>query len=314
MGMNLGASTASQQGPRAVALLCGLVSLLAVLTAGLGVFARGDGSTMLVTNERGVSFDAAANGIYVYNAERLVAEGVGWDVVTLFAAVPALLIGAYFVARGSLRGQLFAAGVFGYLVYQYLEYAVTWAFGPLFLPFVAIYALSLLGILLLVGDIVKVGFATRFAGAFPSRSWAGLNVAMSSLLTLMWLGRIASGLRGDLLSAGLTSETTMTVQALDLGLVVPLSVLGACLVWRHSPIGYAFAAAWSVMFVGMAAAIVGMLLSAWAVEGVLEVVPVSVFGVAAVTGALIGVRAYQAIDASPSALHQHRSRASVPAT
>ena len=39
-----------------------------------------------------------------------------------------------------------AAGLFGYFVYQYLEYSVTWAFGPLFPLFIAIYAASLAGI------------------------------------------------------------------------------------------------------------------------------------------------------------------------
>jgi hypothetical protein len=283
------------------ALLTAGIALVAGITAGLGVFARGDGSVQLVSSERGVPYEMATSGVYAYNAERVVAEGVGWDIFTLAVAVPALFVASYFVARGSFRGRLFAIGLLGYFLYAYLEYAVTWAFGPLFLAFIAIYAASLLGILWIGGVLARDGLAGRFAETFPRRSWAVLNVAMAALLTLLWLGRIAAGLGGDLVTAGLTSETTLTVQALDLGLMVPLSVLGAVLVWRRTDVGYTFATAWSVTFVAMSAAIMAMLLSAWAVEGALEIVPIAIFGLAASAGIVIGVRAYQSIESTGSA-------------
>jgi hypothetical protein len=47
-----------------------------------------------------------------------------------------------------------------------------------------------------------------------------------------------------------------------------------------------------VTFVAMALAIVGMLLSAWAVEGTLELPPVLIFGLAAAGGIALGFRMY----------------------
>jgi len=280
---------------RAAALLCGAIAIVAGIVAAIGVVARGDGSVTTVTSIRGVAFDMATTGVYAFNAQRVVAEGVGWDVFTALVAVPALLVAAIGVARGSLRGRLFAVGVLGYLLYQYLEYAVTWAFGPLFLAFVVLYAASLVGIVWIATLVGRDGVAERFTARFPRRSWASLSVTMAVLLTLLWLARIAAALRGDLAAAGLTSETTLTIQALDLGLVVPACMASAVLAWRRSPAGYAFAAAFSVTFVGMAAAIAAMLLSAWAVEGVLEIVPIGIFVAAAVTGLAIAVRAYRSI-------------------
>ena len=78
---------------------------------------------------------------------------------------------------------------------------------------------------------------------------------MSLLLTLMWLARIRVALDGDLAAAGLASETTLTVQALDLGFVVPVLLLSAVLAFRCSPVGYVLATSLSVMFVGLAGAI-----------------------------------------------------------
>jgi hypothetical protein len=135
---------------------------------------------------------------------------------------------------------------------------------------------------------------------------------MSGLLVVMWLARISAGLRGDLVAAGLSGETTLTVQALDLGLMVPISLLGAFLVWRGSAIGQALAAAWSVTFVAMAAAIVGMLISAALVEGRLEIVPVAIFGAFALVAAAIGVGIYRGLGAD--APHRLTIRASLTLT
>jgi hypothetical protein len=277
------------------AALCAGVALLAGIASALGVFARGDGTFETVINERGVPYELATTGVYAYNAQRVVAEGIGWDIFTLVVAVPAMLVAAVLVARGSFRGHLFALGLFGYFFYQYLEYAVTWAFGPLFLLFIVIYTASLAGIVWIGVSVARAGVAGRFSERFPRRSWAVLTVAMATMLTLLWMQRIAIALGGDLVAGGLTSETTMTVQALDLGLVVPTSAFIAVVAWRHSAAGYVLAAAYSVTFVAMALAIVGMLLSAWATEGILEVVPVAIFGVAALAAMALGARMYRSV-------------------
>lgn len=276
-------------------LLCGAIALTAGVVSAVGVFGRGDGSVTSVVNVRGVEFDMATTGVYAYNAERVVAEGVGWDVFTLVVAAPALLIAARLVALGSFRGELFALGVLGYLVYQYFEYAMGWAFGPLFLPFVVLLGASVLAMLGIAAQVARAGIVGRFGERFPRVAWAALSVTMAVLLTFMWLGRIRQALDGDLAAAGLTSSATLTVQAIDLGIVVPLLVLSAVLAWRRSALGYAFVTSLSVTFMGMAGAIVGMLLSAALVEGVVEVVPIAIFGLAALAGLAVCVRAYRAV-------------------
>jgi hypothetical protein len=279
-----------------MAATCGLVAVMAALASTLGVVARGTGEFITVTSVRGETYDMATSGVYAYNAQRVVAEGVGWDIVTLFLAVPALLLAAPLVARGSFRGRLFAVGLLGYFLYQYLEYAVTWALGPLFLLFVAIYATSLVGIAWIGWSLVKEHPATMFAERFPRRGWAALNLAMSGLLTLLWLQRIALATRGE--PGLLLGETTLTVQALDLGLLVPTSVLIAILVLRRTEIGYALAASFGVTFATMTAAIAAMLVSAAVIEGTVEVVPLAIFALASLAAIGLLIRTYRLIAAT----------------
>lgn len=273
-----------------MAAMLGIVAVLAGVAAGLGVFVRGDGTYQTVTSVRGVTYQMATTGVYANNAQRVVAEGIGWDVVTLFLAVPALLATLPFVVRGSFRGRLIATGLLGYLFYQYLEYAVTWAFGPLFPLFIVIYAASLAGIVWLGVSLSRAGVQGRFDDRFPRRSYAFLTAGMAVLLTLLWARRIATGLSGDLEGASLWGETTMVVQALDLGLVVPSALFIAMLVWRQSTIGYLLGAIWIVTSIGLSSAIVGMLIAAGLVGGAFEIPPIVIFG-AYLGGALVLARA-----------------------
>jgi hypothetical protein len=287
------------------ALLCLGVALFAGLTAAIGILLRGDGTWQTVVSVRGETYDMAVTGVYAWNAQRVVAEGVGWDVFTLLIAVPALLVAVPWVARGSFRARLAAGGLLGYFLYQYLEYSVTWAFGPLFLPFVALDAASGVGIAWVGAAIARDGIQGRFNERFPRRAFATLSIAMAFGLTLLWLQRIAfaytSGVDGLLMG-----ETTMTVQALDLGLVVPVSLLIAGMALRGSPAGLALAAGFAITFTAMAAAITSMLLSAWMVEGTLELPPVVIFGAATVGMAVVALR----IDRSVIIPGTHRKEVS----
>ena len=154
---------------RGLVALCLAIALVTGATAAAGVLLRGDGSTAQATSVRGETYSYATTGVYEYNAERVVAEGVGWDWVTLCFAVPALLAALPFVARGSLKARLFAMGILGYFVYQYLMYAVFWAFGPLFVPFIAIYSASAIAIVWLVSTIDVRRPARAVLGQVPAQ-------------------------------------------------------------------------------------------------------------------------------------------------
>ncbi|HEX7172975.1 MAG TPA: hypothetical protein VF365_10255 [Candidatus Limnocylindria bacterium] len=287
---------------RALASLSATIALLAAIAAAVGVFARGDGAFVTVTSVRGESYEMATTGIYANNALQLVAEGIGWDIFTLVIAVPALLVAAFLTWRGSFRGSLVAAGMLGYFFYMHLEYAVTWALGPLFPLFIALYGASLVGLVGFGALFAWQGTAGRFTPRFPRRSWAALSIGMSAMLTVLWVGRIAEALASPGAPA-LHGEVTMTIQALDLGLVVPLSVLIAVTVLRGEPAGLVAAAAFSVTFLVMTASIAAMMVSSWVVTGVPAVEPIVVFGVASLLGLLIAVRIYRSLvpSSKPSA-------------
>jgi len=278
-----------------IAALCLVIALAVGVVAAIGVFGRGDGTTAEGVSIRGEEFEYVTTGVYAYNAERVVAEGVGWDVLTLLVAVPALLACVPFVARGSLRGRLVAAGILGYFVYQYLMYSVFWALGPLFGAFIVLYPLSAAGIVWIVSTLDVRALPQRFSGRFPRRGMAVFSGAMGLMLVAMWVPRIATGLSGDLVRAGLLGTPTLAVQALDLGIIVPLALATAVLVWRRRPAGYLLAAVFSVKGVTMSGAIVAMLVSAWVVEGRPEVPPLVLFSAVTLTAGMIAFGVFRSV-------------------
>ena len=63
-----------------------------------GVFLRGNGAYDPSLSVRGETYEMATDGVYAFNAMRVVAEGIGWDVFTLAVAAPVLLITSIWVA------------------------------------------------------------------------------------------------------------------------------------------------------------------------------------------------------------------------
>jgi hypothetical protein len=276
--------------------LCLAVALMALAASGSGVFLRGDGGYARGTSVRGEAYSYATSGVYRWNSLRVVAEGLGWDVVTLLFAVPTTLVAAVLVARGSYKGRLLALGLLAYFAYQFMEYATYWAFGPLFLLYVALFAASLAGIAWIAPGMRIAAFDEIAGRGFPRRSMAALCLLMALLLLLMWLAAILKASSPGTV-APLLGQTTFVIQAYDLGLIVPLLAFTGVALLRRKAVGYFLGAVLAVKAAMMASAISAMLLSAWAVEGALALPPLVVFAGTAIASVILMARMYASIDA-----------------
>lgn len=278
--------------------LVGLIAGLAACASGAGVVLRGDLATRLFTTVRGEDVDVLTGGIYRFNGVAVAAEGVGWDAVTLFLVVPALLLSLPWLRRGSTRALLFATGVLAYFLYQYAEYAMFLAYGPLFPLYVATFALSLSAIAILLSELDLQRLADGIGAGFPRRGAAGFGVFMAVLLTGLWLPLIAKT-AGQTVVAELDGATTMVVQAFDLGLLVPLGIFTAVTVWQRRPVGYVLAAIVVVKGAAMGAGIAAMLLVEASVTGELQLPPIVLFIAVAIVAVALGLRVYRSIDDAP---------------
>jgi hypothetical protein len=288
--------TKSSTNDSKIAIICLVLTILVMVTAIIGVFFRGNMMAVEMQSVRGETYRMITNGIYRFNSERMVAEGVGWDIFTLFIACPVMLILVPFIFKGSNRVKILSIGILAYFFYQYLMYSVGWAFGPLLLPFIVIYSLSLFVALWILSTLDTGSIEEQIKTSFPRAGIITLCLVMAAMLILMWTRRIIAGLTGDLENAMLSGQTTLTVQALDLGLIVPFALITAILVWKRKALGYLLSVVLVVKGFAMAGAILSMVISAWIVEGKPEIVFLLVFLVVMVATGYLGILTIRKIN------------------
>jgi len=73
-------------------VLVGLTAALAAIASAAGIFLRGDLTTQAFSTVRVDSVDYLVGGAYRFNGLNVASEGVGWDLVTLFVIVPAVVL------------------------------------------------------------------------------------------------------------------------------------------------------------------------------------------------------------------------------
>jgi hypothetical protein len=164
----------------------------------------------------------------------------GSDWVTLFVVVP-LLVGSLSVSlRRSLRAQLVGLAALDYLWYGYAYYVFGARFNELFLIYVGIFALSMLG---LVFGIVAVGTRPPVVPLHPAQAarWiAGYMLFVAGGLTVVYvaqsLASIVTGQPPPIVKA--TDGSTGLVFALDLAFLVPWQIIAAIWLWRGRAWGY----------------------------------------------------------------------------
>jgi len=125
-----------------------------------------------------------------------------------------------------------------YFFYQYMQYAVMVAFNPLFLVYVAIFALSAVAFFLNLGGIEVSRLPAHISARFPRWLFIVFTLVMSAVLIVLWLGRIIPYTLAGRFPDELAGLTTLVTQAFDLGMVVPLLLSTAILLWRRSAWGY----------------------------------------------------------------------------
>jgi hypothetical protein len=143
--------------------------------------------------------------------------------------------------RGSLRGRLLLGGMLFYFFYKYMQYAVMVAFNPLFLVYVAIFALSAVTFFLNLQGIEVSCLPAHVSARFPRRLFIGFTFVMSITLILLWLGRTIPYTLAGRFPDEFAGMSTLVTQAFDLGMVVPLLLATAILLWRRSAWGYLLA-------------------------------------------------------------------------
>lgn len=213
------------------------IFLLSFVAAGMGIFYKTSGESYQYTNHRNETVTINGNGLYYYDTLSSAAQMQGNDFVALFIGLPLLIISSKMAFKGSLRGRLLLTGTLGFFLYTYMSMSALTAYNNLFLIYVMIFTLSLYAFIFCMMSFDLTNLPKAFSEKLPVKLIAGLMFIIGLFLLLAWLGRIVPPLINNRTPV-LENTTTLVIQFMDLGLIVPLAVISGYLLLRKNAWGY----------------------------------------------------------------------------
>ncbi|NJW51378.1 YfhO family protein [Salinimicrobium oceani] len=258
---------------RIISVLSILTSISAAIAAAAGIFYTNGGEPYFYESIRGKEVEIYGRGLYQHMSADVAIQGIAHDYVTLFIAVPVLLVSLYFLKRGKLKAVLFHAGILHFFFLTYLFYMNMGMYNTLFLLYVLITSLSFFALAITLFEVRFSGLKEKFHTDLSRKLIGGFLMFLSIAIALLWLEIIITPLLdGSIFPAAVAHYTSLTVQGLDLSLFLPLAFVSGLLLWKNKDLGYMMSAVTLIFLCFLLTALVAKIV-AMAMTGV-NVVPV----------------------------------------
>ncbi|OFY44309.1 MAG: hypothetical protein A2X18_01500 [Bacteroidetes bacterium GWF2_40_14] len=171
-----------------------------------------------------------------------------------------------------MRGRFLLAGTLAYFLVTFLFYTTMAMYNIMFMAFVSLLAFSFFALLTTMFSFDTDSLPGMFSARTPVRFAGGFLIFTSISIALFWLSIIVPPLiDGSVYPDSLDHYTTLIVQGMDLGLLLPIAFVSALLLIKRRPLGYLFAPTYlvflSILMTALTAKIIAM-----AINGV-NVVP-----------------------------------------
>jgi hypothetical protein len=225
----------------ALVWLCAIVAGLGVLVAAVGLLSGGGQGTYAVQSPHGQTVDIYGLGVYEHDSVFRAAGNRGTDAVTLFVAVPLLVVTTLLYARGSLRGTLVLTGALAWFLYIGVSYAAAVAYNPLFLAYVALFSASLFAFVLAFTAVDTATLGARMSARIPRRTPAVFLFVSGFFVVVVWLLSPVLSLVSGEAPVELETYTTLFTNAFDSAVIAPAAVVAGVLILRRQPLGYVVA-------------------------------------------------------------------------
>ncbi len=186
----------------------------------------------------GETVELYGKGLYARNSISCAVQAVAQDLVTLVLVIPGMIFSLVMIQKKKVLGQYILTGLFGYMLYTYMSYSFLMFYNDLFLLYVANMILSFYGLVISISILSKSPSVDAVKENLPTRGLRIFLIFSGIAIFLMWIGRIVPTLGKDIAPAGLDNCTTLVIQALDLGVIVPACFVIAFLLKIKHKLGY----------------------------------------------------------------------------
>ncbi|MFP4403870.1 MAG: hypothetical protein ACLFPJ_05960 [Candidatus Woesearchaeota archaeon] len=258
---------------KSILIMILIISLLSGISSFIGIFS-GDGTGEFeYTSIRGDDVKIYGTGIYKHMSSDVAIQGIAHDYVTLFIAIPLLLVALFFFIKNNLKGHIALLGILFYFFVTYLFYIVMAMYNELFLVYVVILCLVFFSFIIILFNKPINKLIHNFKHKKLIRIGGYFLIINSIMVAFLWLSIIIPPLISGLIyPKELQHYTTLIVQGLDLALLLPIGIVSGFLAIKKDKYGYLFTSIY-LIFLSILMAALSSKIIFMAKEGI-NVIPV----------------------------------------
>ena len=251
-----------------------ILSLVACLT---GLFSKGGTGEYEYKTINNEMVKISGLGLYKNDSVDVMAQGKASDLVTLVMGIPLLLVSLYFTRKGSFRAKFVLTGTLGYFLYTFMSYTFLWMYNSFFIIYVALMSLSLFSFILAMMSFDIETITSNFKENLPVKFIGGFQIFLAFAVGMLWLGKIAPSIFKGTVPMGLGHYTTLVIQGMDLGIVIPGAIMSGILLIKRNPYGYLLSSVLIVKFITMLTCISAMMINQALNNVEIGIAPVAIF-------------------------------------
>ncbi|MCF8242791.1 MAG: hypothetical protein K9J16_15540 [Melioribacteraceae bacterium] len=227
---------------------------------------------------RGETIEIYGTGIYKHMSAEVAPQGIAQDYVTLFIGIPLLLLSIFSAKNGSLKWRYLLSGILGYFLVTYLFYLMMGMYNELFLVYALLLAASFFAFSLTMLSFNLDSLNEKFSDKTPAKLAGGFLLFNTAAIAILWLGIVVPPLiEGSIYPDELNHYTTLVVQGLDLGLLLPLAFVSGLLLIKKTNWGFLLGPVYliflSLLMTALTAKIIAMGLLGFSIIPVIFIIP-----------------------------------------
>ena len=217
-----------------------LIIILSLIATIYGIFSNKtvyENKSFLTLHEESVVL--YGKGLYHNDSISMAPQARAQDIITLIVGIPFLIISLFLSNKGSLRGKLLLTGTIGYFLYTYISYSFLMTYNIFFLIYVILMSASFFCFVINITSSEFKNLEKHFKQSFPRKYIGIFTIAGGAFPFFMWTSMILSSF--GIVPPVLEHYSTLVIQAMDLGFVVPVAILSGTLLIKNKSLGYLLA-------------------------------------------------------------------------
>ncbi|KRQ87615.1 hypothetical protein ABG79_00416 [Caloramator mitchellensis] len=245
---------------KSITILVFIIVLLSSVAALTGIFSGNGQNAFDFKSLNGHVVKIYGDGLYKNDSVSIVSQGKAQDIITMILGIPLLIYSLYSYRKGYLKGKLLLSGTLGYFLYTYVSYTFLSMYNRFFLIYVALMSSSLFAFIISIMSIDIEKLPSQFNKKLPVKLLSSLMFLIAFILGIMWLGLTVPTALNETIPPVLEHYTTLVIQAMDLGFIVPVSIIAGLLLLKQKPFGYLLTSIMIIKGLTMGTALTAMII------------------------------------------------------